>query len=507
VNRQIAILGHVITAVLAVVAFCLFGWLALRHVGESYFLADQIDQLQKFEALLRLEPEGLLGGVMSGTEARALGPFGAIVFGVPVALGFGINAIHALTSVFLVLAAALVFWELSRLDRTMAWAWLIVFTAMRMVWWNAAMFWVCTLLLPLGLVQLALFVAILRNPTSLKLTSMALALVLALHVHLVALVGLPLLVLAVVVSSRRGVRESESTPRGVAHVVVAVLLIAAVVPYAAAEGLTNFRNTRAMVAHVDTSVRSVRSAGSQGRSAALETLVLATDPAGIAPGAAARTIIGAGAIVAFAALALAFVRGIRATSLDEQRQNGSMVWLTIAAAIGVAGQALFFFLMARPLNGLHYAMLLAPWYAVPPAALVAGLVPRRGVPGVLLTAIIGIAAVDLLFFRAPALADRYAERTPWTYQAIVSGLDSLCAGQQVDTVEGPGLVDELNPSYDPVLRYLMKRGFTRCRYEKGARLLIAGERGGKFDGSLVVGGRRFTREEVVPPGLARYRGR
>ena len=167
---------------------------------------------------------------MSGTEARALGPFGAIVFGLPVALGFGIDAIHGFTSVFLVLAAALVFWELCRLNPTMAWAWLIVFTAMRMVWWNAAMFWVCTLLLPLGLLQLALFIAILRTPTSLKLTSMTLVLVLALHVHLVALVGLPILVLAFMVASRHGIRDTESAPRGVAQVVVALLLVASVVP-------------------------------------------------------------------------------------------------------------------------------------------------------------------------------------------------------------------------------------------------------------------------------------
>ena len=503
-NRQIAILGHVITAVLAVVAFAVFAWLALRHVGDSYFLADQVDQLQKFEALLRLEPEGLLGGQMSGTEARALGPFGAIVFGVPVALGFGINAIHGLTSVFLVLAAALAFWELSRLDRTMAWAWLIVFTAMRMVWWNTAMFWVCTLLLPLGVLQLALFTAVLRNPTSLKLTSMTLVLLLALQVHLVALVGLPLLVLAFVVTSSRGVRETESAPRGVAHVMVALLLVGAVVPYAAAEGQTNFRNTRAMVNHVDTAVRA---GGRQGRSAALETLVLALDPAGTAPAATAKSVVAAGTMVAVVALLLAFFRRTRASSAEERQQNGSILWLTIAAALSITGQAIFFLLMARPLNGLHYAILLAPWYAVPPAALIASLLPRRGVAGLLAAAIVGIAAIDLLVFRAPNLADRYAERTPWNYRAIVAGLDTLCADQHVDTVEGPGLRDELNPSYDPVLRYLMKRGFTRCRYAKGARTIIAGDRNGAFEPSLGSAGHRYTREAVVPPGLARYRAR
>ena len=85
-------------------------------------------------------------------------------------------------------------------------------------------------------------------------------------------------------------------------------------------------------------------------------------------------------------------------------------------------------------------------------------------------------------------ADDFAVRVVW-------------AGECVD------LVDEINPSYDPVLRYLMKRGFTRCRYEKGARILVAGTRDGTLDPSLAVAGHRYTREEVVPPGLARYRAR
>jgi hypothetical protein len=155
-----------VTGVLAAIALALFARLTLRHVGESYFLADQVDQLQKFEALFRLEPEGLWGPVMSGTSAHALGPFGAFVFGLPVALGFGIDAVHTFTSLLLVMATAIVFWQLARLDAVLAWVWLIVFTAMQMVWWSGAMFWVNTLLLPLGLLLLAVFTAMARRPTS-----------------------------------------------------------------------------------------------------------------------------------------------------------------------------------------------------------------------------------------------------------------------------------------------------------------------------------------------------
>jgi len=52
-------------------------------------------------------------------------------------------------------------------------------------------------------------------------------------------------------------------------------------------------------------------------------------------------------------------------------------WLLVTTVVAVAGQALFFLLMARPLNGLHYALLLAPWYPIPAAVLVASLVAGR----------------------------------------------------------------------------------------------------------------------------------
>jgi hypothetical protein len=42
-------------------ALLMFAWLTVRHVGESAFLEDQVDQLQNFESLLRLRPEGLWG--------------------------------------------------------------------------------------------------------------------------------------------------------------------------------------------------------------------------------------------------------------------------------------------------------------------------------------------------------------------------------------------------------------------------------------------------------------
>jgi len=115
--------------------------------------------------------------------------------------------------------------------------------------------------------------------------------------------------------------------------------------------------------------------------------------------------------------------------------------------------------------------------------------------------------IALLIVRGQTLADRYFERTPWTYRAVVTSLDSLCAGESVDTIEASGLVVEATPSYDSVLRYLMKRGYSKCRYSSGAAIVIVAQRSGSFDESIQAGARSLMRERVLEPGIARYRSR
>jgi len=501
---------RLLTGALAALALVLFARLALRHVGDSYFLADQVDQLQSFEALLRLDPEGLWGPVMSGTTARALGPFGAFVFGLPVALGFGIDAGHTFTSLLLVMATGIAFWQLVRIDAVLAWVWLMVFLSMRMVWWSAAMFWVNTLLLPLGLLLLTLFAALLERSSMAKLAAMTLVLMCALQQHLIALVALPVLAVAIVVFWRaeapgphaRGTEPPyPPSAHGPGRLVLALGSVVAVglLPYVIAEGRTGFRNTHAMFSHVNSVAHSATGVGPQ---AALETLRLATDPMGVTSSPPMAILVGSAIVLV--AFVLVWWRRAYTTSPGAREHDGRLLWLLVTTVTCLAGQALFFLLMARPINGLHYAILLAPWYPIPAAVLVAGLVPRGNGAAAAAPATLGLVAIGLLLVRAPVLADRYAERTPWTYHAIVAALDSLCAGEPVDTLEGPGLVVESTPSSDTVLRYLMKRGYVRCRYEPGADVLIVANRSGNFDESLEANGRTFVRERLLEPGIARY---
>jgi hypothetical protein len=471
--------------VLGAIAVVLFAWLTQRHVGQSYFLADQVDQLQKFEALLRLQPEGLLGPGMSGTQARALGPFGAAVFGLPISLGLGINAIHACTSVLLALATAVAFFAVLPIGPAFAWTWLLLFTAMRITWWNAGMFWVNTLLLPLGLLMLALSARSLRRPSRGALVALVLLLLLALQVHLAALVAIPVIAVVAMATWRRTIAGRGSLPVLIA---VGALALVAMLPYAIAEAKTRGQNTRAIFAHVDDAVHAENGAG---RAAAIETLVDALDPAEWLSGSGPVFPIAAG--LAVLAIALACGRG----------RNG----LVIATAVGIGGQALFFLLMARPLNGLHYVSLLAPLYPVPLAAIVERVI-RLGNRSMTTRAPLALAAATLAFLilRGPVLADRYAEPTTWTYSRIVAALNQLCGGEAAQTIEGPGLADGMNPQFDGVLGYLIKRGLTRCRYDATADVLIVGNRSGSgFADWRDVAGNRFRREAIAEPGLARYR--
>jgi len=465
-------------------ALAMFAWLAIRHVGESAFLEDQVDQLQNFESLLRLRPEGLWGAIMSGTvpPARALGPLGAIGFGVPVALDLGVDAVHVELSLMIAIATAACFVMLSRLDALVAWLWLAVFSATGVVWWNAAMLWSNTLLLPLGLTIAALVASCLRDPRRATLGWLVVAELYALQLHLVAVVAVPIVALVGAVTFR-GARPVH----GLHAWAIAAAAVLAIAPYTVAELLTGGANTRAIVGHLGMATVSSGDSGSAAMS-----MAIATDPTRL------FTAIGLGmwpATIVGAALAIVALRWLRA---------GPLFWLTACAAVGIAGQGLFFWWMSRPFAGYHHVTLLTPFYAVVPAVLLRrGLFPEVAPPRVVCRDR-GVVLV-LLAAMGPALADRYPERTPWSYSRIHATLDALCAGLGVATDEGPAFAAQLNPQYDGVLRYVMKRGMTRCRYEPASEVMIAAARDGQYPATKTIGTATFYRELVLPPGIARYR--
>lgn len=474
-------LHTVVTCAVVVV----FAWLTTRHVGEGAFLEDQVDQLQNFESLLQLRPEGLWGAIMSGTipPARALGPLGAIAFGLPVSLGLGIDAVHVETSLLMAIATAACFAAFARLDALFAWLWLAVFSATTVLWWNAATLWSNTLLLPLGLSIAALAASCLRHSRRATLGWLVVATIYALHLHLVAVVAVPIVLIVGAVTFR-----SARPMRGVHALAIAVAGVLALAPYTLAEVMTGFANLRAISGHLGSSVIGLAS----DTGSATMSLAIAADPIGL------FGAIGVGVLPAtIAGLTLL------AVSLWWAR-TGPLFWLLVCAAAGIAGQALFFWWMSRPFAGYHHVTLLAPFYAVAPAVVLRRVLFRPDVP-MRAVGSAGVAVLGLLIVFGPRFADRAVERTPWTYSRIRATLDVLCGGIGVATDEGQAFAAALNPEYDGVLRYMMKRGLTECRYDPSSAVLIAAARDGQYPASKTIGAATFYRELVLPPGIARYR--
>jgi hypothetical protein len=468
-------------------AFLMFAWLATRHVGEGTFLEDQVDQLQNFESLLRLRPEGLWGGIMSGTAppARALGPLGAVVFGVPVWLGLGIDAVHMLTSLFIVLATAVCFGALARIDAVFAWLWLLVFAATSVVWWNAAMLWSNTLLLPLGLIVAALTASCLRQPDRATMGWLMVTACVALQLHLVAIVAAPIVAVVWIVT-----RREARLVRGRVHAwAIGAAAVVAVTPYLLGEIFTGFANTRAILNHLGSPGAS---SGSTDAASATMSLAIALDPTRLLD---ALGLGGLPAIIVGATLSVVALRSLR---------SGPLSWLSVCAVAGIAGQALFFVWMSRPFAGYHHVTVLAPFYAVVPAVLVRRYLFRPIVSANVACALGGVVLV-LLVLAGPSLADRFAERTPWSYARIRASLDALCGDAAADTHEGDAFAARLNPRYDSVLRYMMRRGMTTCRYQPSSEVVIAAARDGQYPASKTIGQATFYRELVLPPGIARYR--
>jgi hypothetical protein len=471
--------------VLTCAALLMFAWLTTRHVGEAAFLEDQVDQLQNFESLLQLRPEGLWGAIMSGTvpPARALGPLGAIAFGVPVSLGLGVNAVHLETSVLIALATGVCFLVLVQIDGVFAWLWLLVLTATGIVWWNAAMLWSNTLLLPLGLIIAALAASCLRDPRRATLGWLVVAALFALQLHLVAIVALPIVAIVGAVTFR------QARPVRAVHAwVIAGAAVLAIAPYVIAEALTAFANTRAIVGHLSPS--GIGSASDTGSATA--SLAIAADPTRL------LETLGLGVLPATLislVLAIVALRSLRA---------GPLFWLTVCAVAGIAGQALFFLWMSRPFAGYHHITLLVPFYAVLPAALIRRVAFAPAVAARVVS-VVGGGVLVVLVLAGSWLADRSVEPTPWSYSRIRAALEAMCGGVAVNTDEGEAFAAQLNPRYDGVLRYLMKRQLTTCRYEPSSEVVIAASRDGHYPATKQIGASIYLRELVLPPGIARYR--
>jgi hypothetical protein len=167
----------------------------------------------------------------------------------------------------------------------------------------------------------------------------------ALQLHLVAAVAAPIIVIVAAATFR------DARPLRRIHVwALAVAAVVGVGPYLIAEALTGFANTRAILGHLG-------SAGSGDAGSATMALVIALDPMRVlnALGLGTWPLVIVGAALAIAAVWVAI------------GSDRVLFWLTVCAVAAIAGQALFFWWMARPFAGYHHVTPAGAAYAVLPA--------------------------------------------------------------------------------------------------------------------------------------------
>jgi hypothetical protein len=511
-----------VQAGLAAAIFLLFASLALRHVGESVFLADQADQLQFFERFLRFDPTGLWGPIMSSPDppTRSLGPLGNWLFGVPVALGFGVDAVQAVTSMLMVLSALAAFIALWSIDSRFAWSWLLLLVGNGIVWWNAGILWANTFMLSAGNLLLAALAAYLRTPTLVRLMTIGLVITFAAHVSLVAVTAIPPAGIVVVRTLRSAWRRR---PGGLAASAMAVLWVLAVGPYLLAEAMSGFANSRAILTHAGGTPADSASAPP---GIGLAVLQLAADPAWLLQrsGATGWTVVAIGGAIGLASLVVGAIRWrrrgastatpscggrVRDAGADAGLVGGAddaMFWLVLAAMVGIAGQTAFFVLQKRELLSYHYVSMLLPLYAIPPAALAAWVLAAAPVRIRELAAVaLGAVCLVVLWQNGRDWADRHFERTPWTFTGIAAAVEELCgAAGSARTSEGAGF-DSVMPGHDGVVAFLMRRRLVRCRYDARSDRLIAASREGAYQPVHEERDGMFRLVKVVDPGLALYR--
>lgn len=131
------------------------------------------------------------------------------------------------------------------------------------------MLWSNTLLLPIGLLFAALTGSCLHRPDRATFGWMIVTVLFGLQLHLVAAVAVPVVAIVGAVTLR------QARPmRGMDRWALAAAGVLAIGPYAFAEGLTGFANTRAIVGHLGSS--AVGSGGDSG--SAVTSLAIALDP-------------------------------------------------------------------------------------------------------------------------------------------------------------------------------------------------------------------------------------
>jgi hypothetical protein len=481
---------------------CVLGMIALAWrslsavVGHTYFLSDQVDQLQQLDLVLRGYSAGLYGPWWSGTAplVQGLGPLSGLAFGIPARLGLDPDQIHVVFIWSLLGSAAGFYAFTRRLDPWLALLWTSLILASFTFWWAASLLWTNSLLVPLGLLFAAGVVAYARRPDA--NTAMWLLLLVWLGWHIHSTPGIMfLLVIAIAWDVWRRWRAGAVRLRASWQTLLGLVLV--VGPYVVAEALTRGRNTRAIVANLVR--RGPREGAVRGARESVEgALRLLGVPLFPHDGPTWSRIVGWAVVTALLATWLvlcgrALPRLRRGREVPEDR-------LALAALLVLVGQTAFFVAVNRGILSWHYLLYGLPWMTLAAALAVRHLAARLGPAAPILMVALSVAVFAHGFWRA----DGWYETTDWNFRNMRSGMARACADHPRIRLSEAGGFAAYHPAMESVLEYLAHRWVPACRIQADAPVLVQPDRAGAFPEALRAQGLDWRRIEVIRPGLGIY---
>lgn len=483
INRQ----GRI--AVLAFICFAFFLQLglALPRVGGTIFLADQIDQIQQFFNLLKGDLTALYGPYMSATNPKVfnLGPLGAVLFGLPTALGADPNALHVIFILLLGVSFIPFILEVARYNGPLAMIWTATIIALPNFWWLHSLIWVNIFLLPMSFFTLASYLAFLRKKDLKSFVILFSLFAFGLHIHSSSFLALPLMVHASIVLFFEIKKKKLAWTLPLS---AALLLALACLPYTIAEVASSFQNTRAAFQNLGT-----HSDPKAGFDAAVTATSMLFTTFGIAYGSQIFWIASVALSLALAYFCWASFKRIR------EDIGSPLDYFTLMWPLLLLFQFFFFKKMGRPLQGPHYTVYFLPIITFPWALILSRILARIKMESAL--AFTAAVAISLVSFRS---IDKEFHAYPWNFSSTKTSLEKICEETPVVRTWEHGSFVGYIEGIRPVLSYIIHNYIPGCEVVNSSDYVLLPRMNSDFAESIQVEGVEYVRKRVDGPGIAVY---
>ena len=473
------------------------GW---RYVGGSMLLGDQLDQLLQFAQLLREgKAQALYGPWMSGTNPIAynFGPIFSMSLGTLSAMGLNPDLCHAFCMIVIAAAVASFTYVLgsgTERERCLAVILAALMVATAAFQESLSFIWVNLWLPSACLLTAASMIACIHRPSVNGVIRTLAVWLLGMHLHSVAVIGLPMV--AGAACSVWRARKGAALPKGV-KATTWLLLAVACLPYAVAEIWSHLSNAKAMYLHI---TRHDHPPGHEtGLSNALDSLIQTAVVIGLLIKGQTQQLW---LWLAGSFATLRIIRGV--WKLHHRRETASdYLWLCLPAVLLL--QAGYHILVNRQLTSFHYFIYPTlfywlPWAEIPTTILMALPIkhsPFRFATACLLAAFVALSPLQ----RLPSVTPEFA------FKPMLKAVNSLCSGRgPVRGYNSMGFENGVGLAYHTNVAEFLIKYYSACSFNAHAPTMLVPRlpSQGEFPKTLEADGTIYRFVEALPPRIALY---